>query len=295
MNITLALGGGGAKGNAHIGIIRRLEKEGFKIKAIAGTSIGGIVAALYAAGYSPDEIEKMFDDINQTRLYGRSSNEKKSLLGLSGVRKWFDEVLTDHDFSDLKIPCAVSAVDLNSGKEIVLDSGVVKEALLATIALPGIFPSYTLGDWELVDGGVLNPVPVTLARSLQPKLPVVAVALNTPMGEPARSIGIPFSRGIPKPILNRLANARYAQAFDIFTRSVDVATRAITEYRLAIDKPNLIIRPKVTGVGLLEQVDVPELVQRGELAVEAVLPELKQIVSWKSRLRRRFMGGLNEP
>ena len=126
MNITLALGGGGAKGNAHIGIIRRLEKEGFKIKAIAGTSIGGIVAALYAAGYSPDEIEKMFDDINQTRLYGRSSNENKSLLGLSGVRKWFDEVLTDHDFSDLKIPCPVSSVVLNSGKAIVLHSCVVQ-------------------------------------------------------------------------------------------------------------------------------------------------------------------------
>lgn len=291
MEFTLALGGGGAKGNAHIGVLRRLEKEGFKIRAVAGTSFGGIVAVMYAAGYTPDEIENIFAKVDQAHLYGRSAQEKPSLLGLAGVRKWLDEVLPDRTFADLKIPCAVTAVDLNCGCEVVLDDGLVKDALLATIAVPGIFPAYPWNEWELVDGGVLNPVPVSVARSLAPYLPVVAVTLLAPMGEPARSMGMPVPEGIPKPILDRLAHIRYAQAFDVFMRSVDVGNRAMAEYRLTVDKPNVIIRPAVSDVELLQHVDVREVARRGDKAVEAVLPELRQMVSWTSRLRRSLFGG----
>jgi NTE family protein len=295
MELTLALGGGGAKGNSHIGVLRRLEKEGFKIRAVAGTSFGGIVAAMYAAGYAPDEIEDIFAKVDQTRLYGRLPEEKPSLLGLAGVRKWLDEVLPGRIFADLKIPCAVTAVDLNYGREVILDSGPVKDALLATIAVPGIFPAYPWHDWELVDGGVLDPVPVSVARSLAPSLPVVAVTLHAPMGEPDRFLGMPVPSGLPKPILDRLAHFRYAQAFDVFMRSVDVGNRAVAAYRLAVDKPDVIIRPEVSDIELLKQVDVREVARRGDKAVEAVLAELKQMVSWTSRLRRSLFGGTYEP
>jgi NTE family protein len=291
MDITLALGGGGAKGNTHIGVIRRLEKEGFKIRAVAGTSFGGVVAVMYAAGYAPDEIENIFSKVDQTRLYGRSPEENPSLLGLAGVRKFLDEVLSDRSFADLEIPCAVTAVDLNCGCEVILNEGLVKDALLGTIAVPGIFPVYSWHEWELVDGGVLNPVPVSVARELAPSLPVVAVTLLAPMGEPARSIGMPVPDGIPKPILDRLAHIRFAQAFDVFLRSVDVGNRAVAEYRLAVDKPEVVIRPEVSDIGLLDRVDVREVAQRGEAAVEAVLPELKRISSWTNRLRRSLFGG----
>ena len=291
MEITLALGGGGAKGNAHIGVLRGLEKEGFKIRAVAGTSFGGIVAVMYAAGYAPNEIEDVFAKVDQARLYGRSAEEKPSLLGFAGVRKWLDEVLPGRTFADLKIPCAVTAVDLNCGCEIVLNEGTVKDALLATIAVPGIFPAYSWHEWELVDGGVLDPVPVSVAHSLAPSLPVVAVTLHAPMGEPATSMGVPVPDGIPKPILDRLAHIRYAQAFDVFMRSVDVGNRAVAEYRLAVDRPDVVIRPAVSDIGLLEQVDVREVARRGDEAVEAALPELRQMVSWTSRLRRSLFGG----
>jgi len=291
MDITLALGSGGAKGNSHIGVLRRLEKEGFKIRALAGTSFGGIVAVMYAAGYTPDEIEDIFSKVDQSRLYGRSPGEKSSLLGLAGVHKWLDQVLPGRTFADLKIPCAVVAVDLNCGCEVILDDGPVKNAVLATIAVPGIFPAHPWHEWELVDGGVLNPVPVSVARSLAPGLPVGAVTLHAPMGEPAHSFGMPFPSGLPKPILDRLAHIRYAQAFDIFVRSVDVGNRAIAEYRMAVDKPDIIIRPAVSDVELLERVDVREVAKRGEQAVEAVLPQLLQAVSWKRRLRRTLFGG----
>lgn len=291
MEITLALGGGGAKGNSHIGVLRRLEKEGFKVRAVAGTSFGGIVAVMYAAGYAPDEIEDIFAKVDQARLYGRSSQERPSLLGLAGVGKWLDGVLPGRTFADLQIPCAVTAVDLNCGCEVILDDGPVKNALLATIAVPGIFPAYPWHDWELVDGGVLDPVPASVARSLAPSLPVVAVTLHAPMGEPARSMGMPVPSGLPKPILDRLAHIRFAQAFDVFMRSVDIGNRAVAEYRLVVDKPDVVIRPAVSDIELLAQVDVREVAQRGDSAVEAAMPELRRMVSWTGRLRRTIFGG----
>jgi NTE family protein len=291
MDISLALGGGGAKGNAHIGVLRRLEKEGFKIRAIAGTSFGGIVAVMYAAGHTPDEIEDIFAEVDQEHLYGRLPDEKPSLLGLAGVRKWLDEVLPGRTFADLKIPCAVTAVDLNCGCEVILEDGLVKDALLATIAVPGIFPAHPWHEWELVDGGVLNPIPVSVARLLVPSLPVVAVTLQAPIGEPAHSLGVPVPSGLPKPIIDRLSHFRYAQAFDVFLRSVDVGNRAVAEYRLEVDKPEVVIRPDVSDIELLEQVDVREVARRGDEAVETVLPELKRMASWTSRLRRSLFGG----
>ena len=291
MDITVALGGGGARGNAHIGVLRRLESEGFNIRAIAGTSFGGLVAVIYAAGHTPSEIEDIFADVDQSTLFGRSYVERPSLLGLSGVRKWLDKVLPNNTFEDLLIPCALSAVDLNCGCEVVLDHGPVKDAIMATIAVPGIFPSCPWGDCELVDGGVLNPVPVSLARAIEPDLPVVAVTLNSPIGEPARTVGMPVPSGVPKPIVDRLSHLRYAQAFDIFLRSVDVGNRAVAEYRLKVDNPDVILRPNVFDIELLDEVDVREVAQRGDEAVEAALPALKRMNSWTKRLQRNLFGG----
>jgi NTE family protein len=290
MDITVALGAGGARGNAHIGVLRRLEQEGFKIRAVAGTSFGGIVAAMYAAGHTPNEIEEIFLKVDQSSLYGRSPTEKPALLGLVGVRKWLDEVLPDNTFEELLLPCAMSAADLNCGCEVVLDHGLVKDAIMATIAVPGIFPVCDWNGCELIDGGVINPVPVSLARQLAPSLPVIAVSLETPIGQPAQAVGVPVPSLVPKAIVDRLANFRYARAFDVFLRSVDVTSRAMAEYRLGIDKPNIIIRPKVSDIDLLDKVDVQKVAQRGEDAVDAVLPELRQMVHWTSRLRRKYFG-----
>ncbi|MFZ5822046.1 MAG: patatin-like phospholipase family protein, partial [Chloroflexota bacterium] len=231
--------------------------------------------------------------VDQSRLYGRSADERPSLLGLAGVRKWLDRILGERTFDDLKIPCALTAVDLNCGCEVTLDEGRVRDAILATIAVPGIFPAFPWHEWVLVDGGVLNPVPVAEARALAPSLPVAAVTLQAPMGEPAHSMAVPLPipSGLPKPILDRLAHIRYAQAFDIFMRSVDVGNRAIAEYRLAVDKPDVIIRPAVSDIELLGKVDVREVARRGEQAVQAALPELRQAVSWSRRLRRTLFGG----
>jgi NTE family protein len=290
MDISLALGGGGAKGNAHVGVLRCLEREGFRIRAIAGTSFGGIVAALYAAGYAPAEIEEQFCRVDQSKLYGRQPTENPSLMGLAGVSRWLDDVVDERTFEDLKLPCALTAVDLKSAREIILTEGYLKDAILATIALPGIFPSHLYQDYELVDGGVLDPVPVGPARRLAPHLPVVAVVLSTPISEPTHALPVTLTSVLPAPLALGLNRLRITQALNTFLRSVDIGNRLIAELRLEADAPEVVVRPEVDDVQLLERVDVKLVAQLGDQAVEKALPELHRAVSWPSRLRRRWFG-----
>src|SRR4030065_838159 len=107
MNITLAMSGGGVKGFAHIGVLRALEQEGFHIRGIAGTSAGGLVGALYAAGYSPDEMEERLRDIDQGNLFSRMHGDGPALLGLAGVTAILRELLGERSFADLCIPLAL--------------------------------------------------------------------------------------------------------------------------------------------------------------------------------------------
>lgn len=290
MDISLALGGGGAKGNAHIGVLRRLEAEGYRIRSVAGTSFGGIIAVLYAAGYSPKEIQAAFEGVDQKQLYGRDPLDGPSLLGLAGVRKLLDQLLGEKSFGDLRIPCAVTAVDINTGGEIALATGRLKDAVLATIALPGVFPTQNVNGLDLTDGGVLNPVPVSLARFLSPNLPVAAVVLNDPMDKPVRPYTIPVPGILPRPIAERLIRITLAQSLDIFLRSVDVSSRALAFYRLELEKPEVVIRPDVKEIGLLDQVVVDDLAILGEQAVEKALPQLRRAVSWRRRLSKKIFG-----
>jgi NTE family protein len=287
MEITLALGGGGAKGNSHIGVIRRLEKEGFRIKGIAGTSFGGIVAVLYALGYSADKLEEILASVDQTQFYGHAPNDGPSLFGLAGVTRHLEGTIGDRTFADLKIPCVLTAVDLKSGKEVLLLKGRLVEAILATIAIPGIFPARHIDGLELIDGGTLDPVPVAPARMLAPRLPVVAVDLSLPMEIPPQPWNLPFHKYWGGMIVSRLlSKTRYTTVWDIFSRSLDITARAVTKYRLEADHPEIIIRPQVHDIDTLDVVDVHEVAKKGEEAVEAVLPQLRTLFTWRTRWRR---------
>lgn len=288
LDISVALGGGGSKGNAHIGVLRVLEKQGFNIRAIAGTSFGGLVACFYAAGFSPDDIEEIFSKVDQTRMYERVKDEVSSLLGLTRVSKWLQESLGGLNFEDLLIPCAVTAVDLRTSNEVILRRGELRPAILSTIAMPGIFPSFMSEELELIDGGLLNPVPVAVARSLAPSLPVVAVPLNAPLGEPIQSRPTPWLTGFAGLLAARFGNWRVAKAFDIFMRSVEIGGRQLTELRLQLEKPEVIIRPNVTEIGVLERVNVHDVVKLGEEAATAQLPELMRAMTWSAGISRRM-------
>ncbi len=288
MKISVALGGGGARGMAHIGVLRRLEQEGFRIAAVAGTSAGGIIAGLYASGQTPDQMEAAFARVDQTKLFGRTSKDGPGLLGLSGAEAVLKRFLGERTFADLRIPCAMAATDLRAGREVILREGRVLDAVMATIAVPGVFPPKECGDVQMVDGAVLDPVPVSLARLLAPGLPVVAVVLS-PLVEPASRPGfLPLPLPVPAPIAERLTRMRIAQAFGIFVSAVDVGGRMIAELRLKVDAPDVVVRPDVGGIGLLDKVDVHKVVRLGEKAAEAALPELNRAVRWTGRLRSRL-------
>jgi NTE family protein len=256
------------------------------VKAVAGTSAGGIIAIAYAAGFTPDKMEAAFSKVDQSKIFARSPEEGPGILGLSGATKFLEEFFGERIFADLHFPCAVVAVDLKTSQEVVLSQGRVVDAILATVAVPGVFPPKLYGNSQLVDGAVLNPVPVSVARSLAPTLPIVAVVLEIMTEATSGFNSLPLPVPMPAPLVERLTRTRIAQAFNIFLQSVDVGSRKMAELRLMIDNPDVIIRPDVSGIGLLDKVDVHAIVRKGENAAEVMLPELMREAAWPNRLRR---------
>ncbi|NQS92213.1 MAG: patatin-like phospholipase family protein [Chloroflexi bacterium] len=282
VDVTLALGGGGSKGYSHLGVIRSLESRGFKIRGIAGTSAGGMAGAIYAAGYSIAEILEKISDIRQEDIYvfGRGPG----LLGTKGLEQVLHRFLGGKTFSDLEIPFAVTAVDLKAMTEVVLQEGNVLDAVLATTAIPGIFPPRVLNELLLVDGVVLNPIPVAIARSLAPSLPVIAVSL---VPEPDRwHISFPWDAPSTNPLLRPISKLRFAKAFEVYLRSTEMTSHMLSEMRLELEKPDLIIRPEVASIGSLDRVDIQDVARLGDQAVEKMDKEVKRIgkkQSWFSR------------
>jgi len=291
--IALALGGGGIKGIAHVGVIKVLEREGFKISAVAGTSVGGIIGSLLCAGYRSTDMMQTVERLKSPHFFSRSPFDGPSLMGVQGGIRVLEDYLGNRQFQDLPIPFACTAVDLNTSQEIILAHGRVIDAVLATIAIPGIFPPRQANNYVLVDGGVLDPVPVSLARWLAPTSPVIAVCL-TPAPEGWATLPdphVPPVTPIPRPILNQVARLRIGQAFQIFIKSIDATSRMVAELRLQIEKPEVIIRPDVAKFGILDDaslIDTNEIVALGEAAAEAALPQIRQALSWSNQLSRFF-------
>lgn len=285
MQIALALGGGGAKGIAHLGVVGALQKQGFEIAAITGTSIGGLVGALLACGYTPDDLRARFSRLDQRKLFGHREGDLPSLLGLAGLAGELAGLLGEREFPDLDIPFAVTAVDIRACESRTLNKGPVLEAVLSTIAIPGIFPPRPTEDGGLlVDGGMTNPVPVDVAQKMSPRLPVVAVPLSMIPSAPLKSAG----SGLLAPFRGAeyLSRLRMGQAMNTFLESWDVSTRLLTRMRLEMDRPDIILTPQVDDIQLLGQVDVDDVFARGEQAVEAAQRALAELASPLGRARR---------
>lgn len=293
MDIALALGGGGIKGAAHIGVIDRLESLGFRVRAIAGTSAGGLMGAAYAAGNSPAAILQALEKIDFATMYRRHPDDGPSVLGHAGLVEALSNLLGERSFSELQIPFACTAVDLNSSREIYLQDGNVLDAATATMAVPGILPPVQVDELLLVDGGVLDPVPVGLARLLAPDLPVVAVVLSPAVDEweqkPQKNTLASTPLGpVPSSILHSLARMRLGQALRIFSQSLEISGMMLTELRLKIDRPDVILRPDVAGIGLFDRIEPFSLVEAGRKSVDPHLPELLREVSWRGKMDRLF-------
>ena len=294
MDISLALGGGGIRGVAHIGVLRSLEKHGFNVKAVAGTSAGGLVGAVYAAGYSTEEIESIVNNLGTSWIFNRNESNRPALLGIGAIAKQLSSVLGDRTFDELEIPYAATAVSLRTGKEFILRKGKVLDAALATMAIPGVFPSQEIGGSFLVDGGVLDPVPVRLARWMAPDLPVVAVVLHKkPDGYEEPEFTFPITLPGPNSIVEHLAKLKMVQAFQIFTQSMDATSTRLTALGVKLYNPEVLVEPRVGHIGMLQNADTKALIQAGMDATEEVLTTLQSEARWVKKIERAVKQRLN--
>lgn len=161
IRIGLALGGGAARGIAHIGVLKYLEERNVKLCCIAGTSAGSIVGAFYCSGMPVEKIGQVVSEMSWRDLI-RLSLPRKGVIKSSRLLKLVEEHIGDITFQELKIPLLINAVDLLSGEAVVISEGLVARAVEASCAIPGIFTPVRLGNHLFVDGGLLDNVPVTL-------------------------------------------------------------------------------------------------------------------------------------
>lgn len=235
-----------------------------------GTSIGGVVATLYAAGYSLHEIAQSFAAISIWKLIERDPLGI-GMLGLRRFRTTLEDMLGDCTFEELQIPCAIVAADLASGREVVIDSGPVVDTLVGAVALPGIFPPLKRDAMILADAGIINNVPVDVARRRGADK-VIAVDL----GIAGENFQITAASAGPRNFLNVLPNMQLAVA----SCGIGMLVAQLTRYQLAANPPDVLICPQVDHIGILDFVRVAEGQSAGVAAAEAVIDKLLDIQAW---------------
>ena len=164
-HIGLALSGGGARGFAHVGVLRAFEERGIKPDIIAGTSAGSIIAALYADGYTPHHILQLFGELNVNELVDVTI-PKSSLLKFDKFVKFLERRLQARNVEDLKIPVLITATDFDNGKSIAFDKGPLPIRIAASCAIPIVFAPVVIDGIHYVDGGVLRNLPATHLRDI---------------------------------------------------------------------------------------------------------------------------------
>ncbi|MGF0538258.1 patatin-like phospholipase family protein [Agrobacterium sp. ES01] len=273
--IALALGGGAARGWAHIGVLRALDEAGIEVSMIAGTSIGALVGGCYLAGRL-DELESFARSLTMRRIAALLDLTigGGGLLGGMRLTKRMQEYLQGLNIEDLPLPFVAVASELNSGHEVWIDGGNLITAIRASYALPGIFEPIKCNNRTLVDGALVNPVPVSVCRAYEQPL-VMAVNLHYDLfgrsavvKHKAQELGVDadFRKG-----KNRMGvTAVMVQAFNIIQ---DRISRA----RLAGDPPDLALHPRVSEIGLSEFHRAGESIDRGYEEAMSRISEIRRM------------------
>ncbi len=296
--VGLALGSGGARGWAHLGVLQALKEKNIQVECIAGTSMGSVVGAFLAAGRE-EVLRELALNLDWKHLRQFFWEISLSRSGLTDGKRLLEEtrkMLGVREFRELDLPFRAVATDLNTGGEVVLSSGNLLEAVRASLSIPGVFSPVWIGKRLLVDGGLVNPVPVSVAREMGAQT-VIAVDVSqgiVPEEKPGASKEkrVEPSRGplvLPKPasgeergdasrildgfraeIEKRIGQLRAASAdaaskpalVDVLVRSVRIAEAQIARSRRQAEPPDILIEPKVGGIGTLD-------LQRAKEAIEA--------------------------
>jgi len=297
--VGLALGSGAARGWAHIGVIRGLEEAGIKPEIVCGSSIGSVVGAAYATG----KLDRFEDWVRRLDWRQVASYFDVTLRGgIIRARKVFDamaEEVPDQPIENLALPFAAVATDLTSGHEVWFRDGSLYDALRASVALPGfVTPAKVDGRW-LVDGGLVNPVPVSLCRALGADT-VIAVDLNTTLvgrratGSRRSDIGGNVARASRKPrpgsvqaVLQDLATELRERLgrdetverdappsiYEVIANSVNIMQVRITRSRMSGDPADLLVAPQLGDFALLDFDRAAEAITLGRRAVHQALRE----------------------
>lgn len=290
--IGLALGGGSARGWAHIGVIRALADASIEPDIVCGTSIGALVGAAYVGG----ELDRLEAWVRSLRLQTVVSFLDFSLNGglIKGDKliEFFRNHFVDRDIHELARPFGAVATDLRRGREVWLREGGVSDAVRASIALPGLFtPAQRDGSW-LVDGGLVNPVPVSLCRAMGADV-VIAVDLNSDLlgrhlkpkpgrkrikPEPetlADTVMARLQTGMSQLGINHNSEPRVPAMLDVLASSINIMQVLITRSRLAGDPADVMVTPRLADLGLMEFHRAGVAIDAGRHAIEAVLPQLQ--------------------
>lgn len=284
--VNLALGGGGVRGVAHLGVIQCLLDHDYKINGIAGTSAGGLFGATIAAGNSPRDIAAAVNGFfKESSFRSGIGSSSMSLIATNGMVKALEPFFQGKTMQELAIPFVATAVSLKSGKEIVIRDGDAVQAVLATIAIPGIFPSQ--GDRLLVDGGILDPVPIDSAREFDSSLPIVAVVLHKrPANFNLDDIKVPLEDSLIEPLAKTISNTRIGELMRHLIATVELVTNKLSELRIEKSKPDVLVEPIVGHIGLLEKIDAQILFDEGYRSMEENLENLEKAFSIVSSFRR---------
>lgn len=308
--IGLALGSGAARGMAHIGVLKVIEKTGIRIDAVAGTSIGACIGALYAAGVTVGQMEEVASNVDWRQL-ARLLDPTLPTSGLIDGRKvarFMAELLPVRTFEELKIPLAVVATDVETGEMLIIKKGDLLQALQATIAFPGIFTPVRFGNRFLVDGGLCNPVPVDVVRELGAEFVIGVCAIPEVRKAPAETYlpSTATDKGEDRGYLSQLFNAARVEGilrdilgrnggdeknakdaarrerkppgiFRVCAQSVVIMENEINQLRLERNDIDLLIRPDLKGIALLDFHRAAEAIQSGEWAADKVADRLRSL------------------
>lgn len=266
--IGIVLGSGSARGWAHIGALGALLKAGIEPEVVCGTSIGALVGAVYADDTLP-QLEEWVQALTWRKVMGYFDLSFGS--GLLKGEKLFEYLrggLLEKRIEELKRPFAAVATDLASGREVWLRDGKVADAVRASIAMPGLFTPHSQGDRILVDGALVNPVPVSLARAMEADY-VIAVDLSS--GAIGRQSAETESRKSKAPGM-----------VEVITGSLNIMSVRITRSRMAGEPADAIISPRLGALGLLEYHRAAEAIAEGRAAAELAIPGIQRgLQDWR--------------
>jgi NTE family protein len=286
--IGFVLGAGSARGWAHIGVLRALGEEGIKPDMIAGCSVGAFVGAAFAAGHL-DQVEAFALGIDRRRML------KLADFGLRGglikgerINEVFREQFVESEFSDLPIPLAAVATDLHTGQEVWLREGRVAAAIAASIAVPGLFRPVRHEDRYLVDGSVVNPIPVSLCRAMGADI-VLAVDLGSDLvgryvrdNDRLNPAGSFMSRVFPRynPTSDRQAEPDVAppSLIETLVGAINIMQLRIARSRLAGEPPDVLVTPRLGHLGLLDYHRAKFAIAEGRDEVTRMLPAIRNAI-----------------